>query len=187
MAAKPLPSQEVLRQLLDYDPETGVLRWKERGPEWFANIGGKTAEHHRKRWNTCFAGREALSHVNEQGYRQGHILGRLYRAHRVIWKVAHGVDADEIDHMNGDRSDNRLRNLRNVPRVGNMRNRSRNANNKTGVTGVCRHKVTGKWAAKVGNAQLGTFDTFEEAVAARKAAERNLGYHENHGRHVAAL
>lgn len=185
MATKPLPPQEVLRQLLDYDPATGVLRWKARGPEWFAE-GRLGAEKHAHWWNTRFAEKEALAAVNGRGYAGGAIFGARCRAHRVIWKLVTGTDPDEIDHINGCRVDNRLCNLRAVNRTENMQNKRRNSNNRSGVTGVLWHSASRKWAAKICSENteihLGLFDCIGQAIKARREAERRHGFHENHGR-----
>ena len=63
MANKPIPSPEALRQLLSYDPKTGKLFWKERGPEWFRDTEGRTAQHACKNWNARYAGEEAFTSV----------------------------------------------------------------------------------------------------------------------------
>jgi hypothetical protein len=163
--------------LMRYDPETGKLYWLERPRVFF-----KSDKDH-KRWNTRYAGNEAFS-PNNNGYLDGMIFRRMYRAHQVAWALHYGEwPKDQIDHINGDRSDNRITNLRVVSRSENCRNTKLRSNSKTGVLGVYRHKH--RWRATIydgGSRHIGLFDTFEDAVAARKAAERELGYHPNHGR-----
>lgn len=186
MATKPLPSQEVLRQLLDYDPETGVLRWKERGLDLFKDSGWGR-EYSCRAWNARYAGEEAFTTVNSNGYRHGTIHGRFFSAHRVIWAHVNGHwPMGEIDHINGDRSDNRLANLRSVGPCQNRQNMRRSTRNTTGVVGVGIHKASGKWHARITASRrpisLGYFDTFEEAVRARKEGEAKYGFHPNHGR-----
>lgn len=177
MAEANLPSPDLLRQLFKYDPETGALTWRERPREMFQE------SFHWKRWNTRYAGRAASSAI--RGYLRVTVGGKSRRAHRVIWALVHGAWPEgEIDHINGVRSDNRLVNLREVSRVINARNVSLNARNASGVTGVYRQGE--RWRAFIGiggsNVSLGSFVTFAEAVAARKAAAKVLRYHENHGR-----
>lgn len=168
MAAKPLPCPTVLRQLLRYDPETGKLFWR--------------SNQSRK----CRAGSQAFTSMGSHGYFQGGVGGEKYLAHRVIWAMHAGEWPVEIDHINGDRSDNRLSNLRNVTRSGNMKNQRLSTANTSGFIGVSRFKRDNKWQAKIMVARkcifLGLFDTPEAAVAARKAAELKYGFHENHGR-----
>ena len=60
MATKPLPSQEVLRQLLRYEPETGKLFWRERTPDMFS-ADGRDPEWKARNWNSKLAGREAFN------------------------------------------------------------------------------------------------------------------------------
>jgi hypothetical protein len=185
MAAKALPAQDVLLQLLSYNPETGKLFWKARGPEWFSD-GRLSAQKTADWWNKRFAYKEAFTAREASGYASGGIFGVIHKGHRVIWVMTHGKIKGEIDHINGDRSDNRLCNLRDVSRVVNCHNRALNTNNASKISGVFFHSATQKWVAKIGigmsSVHLGVFDSFNEAVAARKAAEREYGFHPNHGR-----
>lgn len=184
MAAKPLPSQEVLRQLLDYDPATGGLRWKARGPEWFPPSGLTTAQN-MNRWNSRHAGTDAVCKVTPKGYRGGRLFDRQVFAHRVAWKWMTGEDPDQIDHINGVRNDNRFVNLRAADNMINSRNRKRRLDNTSGVTGVHEATRNGSrtgWIVKVEGRYLGTFDCIGRAIAARREAERRHGFHENHGR-----
>jgi hypothetical protein len=100
--------------------------------------------------------------------------------------MVHGYWPKEVDHINGDSCDNRLVNLREVNHQQNMRNAKRRSDNSSGATGVYYIKATGRWIAQIRvdnrGRHLGAFNSFEEAVAARKAAEVALGFHENHGR-----
>jgi len=185
MAKKPLPSPEVLRQLLRYEPETGKLFWKERGPEWFSD-GRRAAKDNAATWNARYSGVEALTAVSGEGYNQGALLGGRYFAHRVIMAMVYGETPEQVDHINGNRQDNRLANLRGVTRQQNQQNKQRLKNNKSGCTGVAWHQVSGKWRSeiKVNNQSLhlGSFYNFDDAVAARKKAEKEHGFHANHGR-----
>lgn len=165
---KALPSREFLRASFDYDPETGILTWKVR------------------RSNNTQIGKEAGTTVN--GYRQVK-LDQFYYVHRIIWKMITGEDPDEVDHIDGDRANNKISNLRAVDRLENRKNIQRHSNNTSGVLGVSFHRLTGKWQSYITvrkrRSHIGLFDTFEEAVAARKAAEAKLMFHENHGREPA--
>jgi hypothetical protein len=92
----------------------------------------------------------------------------------------------QIDHIDGDGLNNRLENLRDVTQLENLRNMTLYRNNTSGRIGVCFVKREGKWCAQIGtksgSKHLGHFSNFDDAVTARKAAEVELGYHENHGR-----
>lgn len=172
MDNKHLPSPEVLRQLLSYDPETGKLFWKER-PR-----GAFTSQRACSTWNAQRAGKEALCNLDSDGYRQGGILGRMYKAHRVIWAMVYGAwPVSQVDHINCDKSDNRLCNLRAATNAQNRRNVGPNVNNSTGLKGVCWDKSKGKWKAHITvdgvKKHLGLFsDSAEASAAYRQAADR---------------
>lgn len=186
MAISVLPPIKTLRQILDICPENGALIWRQRPAELFAKCAAADS------WNRRFAGTRADKPPTQRGhygYRFVLIFNRPYRAHRVIWAISTGRWPDgQIDHINGDRTDNRLANLRDVGDLENRRNTSVLPSNTSGVPGVRLRtdRATVRWTARISdgarNLHLGTFDTFEEAVRARREAESRLGYHPNHGR-----
>ena len=174
-------TQQYLHECFCYNKDTGALSWRKR-PE--SHFGGDIRR--TKISNTKAAGSVvSTSHNNGKGklYYRVKLDGKYYLVHRVIWMWVYGEWPDVIDHINGNGTDNRLANLRSVSIEENNRNLKRCVNNTSGVTGVT--KFRSRWVAHIwgGNKQinLGSFDTFEEAVAARKAAEITMGYHENHG------
>ncbi|WP_079639600.1 HNH endonuclease [Sphingopyxis flava] len=184
--SRPLPRIDDLRQLLAYDPATGVLTWLPRSPEMFA---GKSEQARRKTcacWNGRFAGKPALIGIDGCGYHQGPINGRYFKAHRVAWALHFGQwPRHEINHINGDPRDNRISNLRDVEHRVCHHNAARSKSNRSGAPGVFWNRRMRRWQAFIrrdGKSQcLGRFHTLEEAAAARKEAERELGYHPNHG------
>lgn len=184
---KKMPSARVLRRLLDYNPTTGVLTWKAR-PVWmFKHSPRRSRQMSASTWNTKFANQPALNARHSMGYRAGALLGMQHLAHRVIWKMHYGLDApSDIDHINHDRSDNRICNLRGVSHRENLQNCVLSASSTSGTTGVSRDRRRGRWEAHIGVAgrkvSLGSFDALEDAKTARKAAERKFGFHPNHGR-----
>ena len=184
---KQIPDTDTLRQLLHFIPETGRLFWRERGPEWFTD-GRYPAARSAASWNTRYAGKEAFTSIDGTGYRQGSIFNHMHRAHRVIWRIVHGVWPQDTDHINGIRTDNRIVNLRNVSRTENMRNAARPNTNTSGSIGVGWDRSSGKWQAQITvdgrNRHLSYFSDKADAIAARKAAEIEHGFHENHGRLV---
>lgn len=186
MANRELPSPETLRKLLRYEPETGRLYWLERDGSCFSD-GFRTAKHQAALFNSTLAGKEAFSTLHQEGYLRGRVLNKTQAAHRVAWAIYYGTwPVGEIDHINGNPSDNRIENLREVCHQENGRNQKLPVNNSSGVMGVYYNKQTRKWIACISNGgarrHLGSFSEFDEAVAVRKRAERAYGYHENHGR-----
>lgn len=181
MAKKPLPSPEVLRQLLRYEPETGKLFWKERGAEWFS------AEWQRRQWNKRLAGTEAFRTVyGPRGYLQGSIFNEMYMSHRIVYCMHFGDPGVlEIDHLDGNRTNNRIENLRAVSGMENAKNRGLGKNNTAGVLGLYYNKADRFWYARIRVARvdhyLGRFSDLEAATEARREAERRHGFHENHG------
>lgn len=170
----------VLRQLLTYDPETGVLTWQSRPREMFLS------EVSWKRWNTRYARKAALRTADGHGYYVGAVFHKQYISHRVIWAMAYGEWPDKIDHINGVKTDNRIANLRSVTQAENLRNAALRSDNKSGVSGVHWQENLGKWRAEITvdgvNIHLGRFASFQEACAVRSAASVKHGFHPNHGR-----
>lgn len=180
MTKRSLPSPETLRKLLRYEPETGKLFWRERPVDMF------TTSSYCDRWNSRYAGYEAFTSKNGKGYLVGRILGRTYRAHRVIWAMETGSwPVDQIDHEDHDRSNNRFKNLREVSNAENSRNMSLSCRNSSGIVGVHWNKQREKWHAQIlvagCNIYLGLFDDLSDATAARRVAEIKYKFHENHG------
>ena len=97
-------------------------------------------------------------------------------------------DGMYIDHINHKRDDNRLVNLRLVTRIENQRNMSISKRNSSGFVGVSWSKVHNKWEVRIGvgngtkDMYCGRYDSIDDAVAARKKAELDVGYHKNHGK-----
>jgi hypothetical protein len=133
-------------------------------------------------WNGRFAGKLAFNRRRPNGYLDGTLFGEAYVAHRIIWKMVHGTDPETIDHINGDRSDNKLTNLRSVSLGENLKNQSTPKSNTSGAVGVSYDRRLSRWRARIGSKYLGIFPTKEAAVAARAMAAIELGYHPNHGR-----
>jgi len=186
MASKAQPCPTLLRQLLRYEPETGKLFWKPR-PVWMFSDGHRDKAGNCNNWNSHYAGKPAFTSMMRNGYRIGAVCNRSMLAHRVIWAMVSGQwPADQVDHINGDRQDNRLENLRAVSRADNNKNSKRPCTNTSGAIGVCKSPTRGKWLAqiKVGGQvfHLGTFERKSDAISARKKAERKYGFHKNHGR-----
>jgi len=178
-------SPDVLHVLLDCNPESGLIFWKERTPDLFY---GKVQckDTSCKIWNSANAGKQAFI-THKDGYLLGSIFKRKYQAHRVIWAMAHGSwPVGTIDHKNGIRSDNRLVNLRDVSVQVNNRNAHIRTDNTSGVCGVSWSNDRMKWRATISvsgkTISLGRFDLIDDAITARKIASEKFGFHKNHGR-----
>lgn len=164
-------TQERLKELLHYNPETGVFTWKvSKGPK--AKSGSDAGcDLQRKRTY----------------YKQIGIDGVRYYAHRLAWLYVHGkLPKNDIDHEDGDGLHNWINNLRDATNRENCKNRRLSCLNTSGVIGVNFDKRSGKWHARIGTMSgfkhLGYFTSIDAAIAARKAAEVKYGYHQNHGR-----
>jgi len=154
-------TQDRLKELLHYDPDTGVF--------------------------TRLRTKKITGTVNGQGYVNLFVNGKTEQAHRAAYLYMTGrLPQKGVDHVNGIRADNRWENLRAVDQFQNQKNMQRSTKNKTGVVGVhwCKREV--KWVARVCVLakwrSLGYYDDFFEAACARKSAELKHGYHPNHGR-----
>src|SRR6201996_5004855 len=161
--ANPLPSADELNRVFRYDANADELYWR-IVPEVPARVRGK----------------RALTAKSGSGYLFGSFRGQHMQRHRVIWKLATGLEPLEIDHIDGDRTNNRVSNLRSVTHVENCRARGRYATNTSGITGVSWNARENKWLAYIhvdGRMKnLGLFGSKEAAATARAIAENIQGY-----------
>lgn len=175
-----------LSELLEWHPETARLFWKPRSAALFQGCNDP-AEGCAKSWNTRYAGKEAFGRTASHGYYMGRILNDDYLAHRVIWAIAYGNwPTAQIDHIDGNRTNNRLENLRAVTNADNCKNVRMRDDNTSGAVGVYWSKSRQVWVAEIKSGGqkkfLGNFSDKEQAIASRKEAELRLGFHPNHGR-----
>ena len=181
---KELPSPELLRKLLRYDPETGKLFWRKRTIDLF-EIGKYSAEHAQKSWNNRYANTEAFTCLDRDGYKTGRIFNKAYLAHRVIWAMRFDEWPEKsIDHKNRKKDDNSIANLRKTSQSENLRNTVAYANNKSGYKGVSWKSGHNKWVSQIRHNGkkhcLGYFDCPREAHAAYcKAAKKFHGQYAN--------
>jgi hypothetical protein len=161
--AKPsiLPTQERLKEILNYDTKTGILAWKYRRdvpPQWNTKNAGKITG--------C---------KNSNGYLLVNVDGKLHLAHRLIWMWVTGIQPKTyIDHIDRIKTNNKFSNLREATHYQNCVNRGPQSNNTTGYKGVRKHY--NKWQAgitvKGKFISLGTYNTPEFAHEAYKKAEK---------------
>ena len=152
-------SQAMLCELLDYDPSTGSFHWKK-----FAGVP-----------NQMEIGQVAGWHDRQSRSWKIEIAERPYLAHRLAWFYIHGVWPKQIDHINGDRMDNRLCNLRNANNSQNQANMKAKSNNRLGIRGI---SFTGRsylvQIKKDGKAIRALFPTLAEAELFTKETHKKL-------------
>lgn len=154
-------TQARLKELLHYDPETGVFtnRVTRNGR---AKIGA------------------ASGYVNTLGYVVVQLLGCKYHAHRLAWLYTHGVwPSNQIDHINRNPTDNRLCNLRDVTASENVHNTSHSLRNTSGVRNVVWHKRDKKWQAQIMvNNKYKYLGQFKDLAQARLVAEKAISLYQ---------
>ena len=165
-------TQEFLKKQIHYEPETGL----------FTRIGYFDSGGNFKHRNNL------LTKTSAEGYLIISIGGKRYKSHRLVFLYMDGVfpdDETEIDHADGNRSNNRYSNLILSNRKDNAKNKKKYSSNTSGVSGVTLHGC-GLWRARINvdgkRVSLGLFENFDDAVKARKDAEIKYNYSENHGR-----
>lgn len=154
-------NHDELTKILNYDPDTGLFTWARTG-----KIAGG---------------------ISEKGYIRIQINRRKYMAHRLAWLFIYQEwPKEQIDHINHVRNDNRLCNLTEATNQENAKNRGIQTNNSSGSTGVLWSEKHKNWKAQIKVDQkviyLGTFINKNEAIKARNQAEKDHGFHENHGK-----
>lgn len=151
--------QLYLKSILNYDEKTGVFSWKEK-------ISKKTV-----------IGKSAGG-IDFSGYVVIGINGVVYYAHRLVWLYVHGYFPKQIDHKDGNRQNNSLKNLRECSSTQNIFNAKKAKNNKSGYKGVCWHKSAKCWEAYVCHDNkkkyLGLFPNPEDAAKAYLKAVKKL-------------
>ena len=157
---KKLPSRNNLLSQLSYCEKTG-------------NFARKT-------------GKGNVGFVAPNGYVTVGFNYNKYYAHRLAWKIFYGDDPEFIDHIDGNRQNNAIKNLRSVSRKVNQKNIKKPENNTSGVAGVVFDKSRQKWKAQIQVEGkmifLGRFELKYDAIEARQKANVAYGFHQNHGR-----
>lgn len=159
---KRLPTIERVKKLLRYDAEVGAFFWLKHGRGQYVRAGARAGS------------------FQSNGYRVVRIEGSLLLEHRLALFYVNGAWPDEVDHIDGDPSNNRMSNLRVCNRTQNNANKGPQRNGSSGFKGVSLFKRTGRWKAEIGcngkRYHLGYFDTPEQAHAAYvAAAQKHFG------------
>lgn len=151
-----------LKEILEYQPDTGLFFWKKNG---------KGIKKNRK-----------AGHLSKEGYVDIRIKNYSCPAHRIAWFMMTGSWPDNfIDHINRIRSDNRFINLRQATKSENAQNTKIPSNNTSGYKGVVWHKPNKNWVAQINinkkHIHLGSFKNLQDAVNARIEAEKTFFTH----------
>ena len=163
-------TQQYLKEIFNYDPETGILTWKVKKSRNI-NIGD-------------VAGSEFKTKQGKR-YLRVSVNDKLYFIHRIAWMYSYGEWPCEIDHKDGNGLNNKWENLRNVSRLENSKNQRKSTRNKSGIVGVFWDRTYNKWRAyiRVNGVlhSIGQFKSLFDAVCARKTSELEYYFHKNHG------
>lgn len=178
---------EIVRELLHYDPETGIFTWRERGRHWFQSYRSYRS------WNGKNTGKRAgYTHTDQSGYqcRCIQFLGNPTHEHRLAWLWMTDEPLPcQIDHENRIATDNRWSNLRAADFTTNARNASMNRTNTSGYAGVSWVKRLGKWKAYCGldgkPRYLGVYSDINDAAQAVADFRAKHGFDPGHGKEVA--
>ena len=175
-------NQKIVREFLHYDPMTGEFVWNTRNRKWFKS------SRDCKAWNTLYSQKltGSLRICNRKQYKTISLFAKNYYTHRLAFMYMIGEwPENQVDHINGDGTDNRWENLREVDVIGNARNTRIPSGNQSGVIGVSWCNTHKRWRSTIvinkRQIHLIITDDFDEAVAVRKAAELKHGFHKNHG------
>jgi hypothetical protein len=151
-------TQTLLQSLLDYDPTTGMFKWR-------VHRAGNALQG------------QTTGSVNTTGYIQVKLNGVKYSAHRLAWLYVYGSSPDfDLDHINRNRQDNRIVNLRKATRSQNCQNQKQRVDNTSGVKGIHWCKLKQRWIVQAivegKRKQIGAFTDREAAISARAVTEK---------------
>ena len=160
-------TQQELKQLLHYDPETGIFTWKSQNKKRPGKLGRTAGTH------------------DEMGYVYCNIHKKKYRLHRLAWLyMTGGWPTDLVDHDDRVRDNNKWDNLKPATKLSNSKNANRSKRNKSGHTAIFRTQSA--WGVNIGYENkvihVGSYHTIEEALTARNDKYKELNYHPNHGK-----
>ena len=170
----------ILKDILAYDSLTGLLTWKVRDRKYFS------CDWSCKVWNGRYPNTLALNTPLKGKHLSGSIFDKNYLAHRVAWALYYGEWPNgEIDHIDGNGTNNSVINLRVVASSENSMNTKLHKHNTSGHIGVYFESFTNKWVAaaeKGGKKVKARFESKKCAIEHRQKLSKSLGFHENHGK-----
>jgi hypothetical protein len=147
-------TQEELKSQVNYDQETGIFTWKVRNSNRI-KIGDQAGNYHNG------------------GYIEMYLLGERHLAHRLAWLYVNGYMPKIIDHIDGNKLNNKISNLREVSYAENMYNSKIRSDNKSGVRCVSWNKKHQKWEVRVKiDGKLKNYGYYKELDDAAKVAEK---------------
>lgn len=163
-------NQHTVKHFFEYDPETGAFD----RIRFVSNQG------------VIYERRSPVKSRHQFGYYITVVFGKRYRVHHLIFVHMTGeFPTQYVDHIDGDRTNNRWSNLRLATKSENQRNHGVHANSKTGITGVYWYEPLKKFQAQITvngeRIHLGYFESVVDASVARKNADLLYGFHPNHG------
>lgn len=158
-----------LKEHFSYNPETGIFTNKKNRHN--------TKKGKKSGWTT------------KDGYKRLKYKYKTYGLHRLAWYFCYGYWPKEIDHIDQNKSNNKITNLREVLHETNSHNLPKRITNTSGIMGVSWNKQwNGGWIIRINSngkrKYLGFTKDFFEACCIRKSAEIKLGYHKNHGKSI---
>ena len=156
------------KQLITYDSNTGIFIWRVSTTNK-VNVG------------------DVVGTINDKGYLQTRIQGKIVKLHRLAWAFIYGVfPINQLDHEDQDKTNNRISNLRLADAFINARNMPLKCTNKSGFTGVHWNKKNSNWRVQLcinhKRINLGSYTTLNKAISIRKQANIDYGFHPNHGK-----
>ena len=159
-------SQTRLKEILDYNPITGIFTWKEKIADK-VNVGARAGS------------------LRSDGYRLIRLFGKKYREHQLAFLYMLGYFPPQVDHIDHNQSNNSWINLEESSYEKNGKNHPKTRRNVTGVVGVSQ-RPDGKYVARIyvnkKHIFLGSFDSLSDAAKAREEANIKYGFHTNHGK-----
>lgn len=182
-------TQKILKELIYYDPKTGLFIWLLRDIKWFTHCKypQMTCDHWNLMYENKIAGciRDTKDEFSSK-YIGIKVLGIPYRAHTLAWLYIYGYMPLIIDHIDHNGLNNAILNLRDSTHMENQQNRPMQKNNTSGFTGVSWKSKLKKWQVQINfnkkRVYGGVFSNLNDAIKRRQELNIEYGFHKNHGK-----